>query len=85
MLPLILDIQKRLILFLALKPIQEGEGKKQRTPSPISVFPLNVKTNPKNFLTFSFNPFATLMQNFNAKNSTNHKLLNLNTEICFPG
>ena len=33
-------------------------------PSPTSFSPVtstNVVTNPKNFLTFSFNPFATLV------------------------
>ena len=35
--------------------------------SPTSFFPVtftNVGISPQNFLTFSFNPFATLVQNF---------------------
>ena len=48
---------------------------------PYQFFPVtstNVKTSPQNFLTFSFNPFGTLMQNFKFVFSVSHKLVNLN-------
>ena len=38
-----------------------------KRPPPTSFSPVtstNVRFGPKNFLTFSFNPFATLVQNF---------------------
>ena len=38
-----------MIIFFALKPIEEEGGKKQRTPSPVSVYPLNLKTRSKKF------------------------------------
>ena len=40
-----------------------GEGGKKPPTNPTSFFPVistKVGINPKNFLTFSFNPFATL-------------------------
>ena len=40
----------------------------------------NVGISPKNFLTFSFNPFATLMWHFIAIPSASPKLLNLDKE-----
>ena len=44
-------------------PIQGGGGGGQKDPptrfSPVTS--TNVGTNPQNFLTFSFNPFATLV------------------------
>ena len=40
----------------------------------------NVRTSPKNFLTFSFNPFATLVWNVKAISSASHKLLNFNQD-----
>ena len=43
----------------------EGGGAKRPTPTGISpVTATNVGFVPQNFLTFSFNPFATLVQNF---------------------
>ena len=42
----------------------EGEGQKAPLPSPTSFSPVtstNVGIIPQNFLTFSFNPFATLV------------------------
>ena len=41
----------------------------------LSVFP---QFSIKGFLTFNFNPFATLLQNFKAIPSVSSKLLNLN-------
>ena len=40
----------------------------------------NVGNNPQNFLAFSFNPFATFVQNVKAIPSASPKLLNLNQE-----
>ena len=40
----------------------------------------NVGISPKNFLTFSFNPFTTLVKNCQAIPSASPKLLNLNQE-----
>ena len=37
----------------------------------------NVGFGPKNILIFSFNPFATLMQNLKSESSASPKLLNL--------
>ena len=50
---------------------------------PTSLSPVtssNVEIRPKNFLTFSFNPFVTLVQNFKFISSASPKLLNLNQE-----
>ena len=47
-----------------LNPIQDG-GEAKRPPT--SLFPVtstDVGFGPQNVLTFSFNPFATLAQNF---------------------
>ena len=40
----------------------------------------NVGIRPKNFLTFSFNPFVTLIRKFKAIPSASPTLLNLNSE-----
>ena len=40
----------------------------------------NVGFGPKNFLPFSFNPFATLVQSFRFVPSATPKLLNLNQD-----
>ena len=40
----------------------------------------NVGFGPQNFLTFSFNPFATLVQNFKFVAEASPKLLNLNQD-----
>ena len=40
----------------------------------------NVKISHQNILTFSFNPFPTLVKNFKATSSASSKLLNLNQE-----
>ena len=50
---------------------------------PISLPPVtstNVGTSPKDFVTFSFSPFVTLMQNFRFVPSASPKLLNLNQD-----
>ena len=38
----------------------------------------NVAISLQNFMTFSFNPFATLLQNFKTISNSSPKLLNLN-------
>ena len=53
-------------------------GPKRPPTSFSSVTSTNVEFGPENFLTFSFNPFATLVQNFKFAPSANPKLLNLN-------
>ena len=54
-------------------------GDKKGLPTSFSfLISTNVEISPKNFLTFSFNPFATLVQNFKAISSPSPKLLNLN-------
>ena len=40
----------------------------------------NVRFGPQNFLTFSFNPFATLVQDFKFLTSASPNLLNLNED-----
>ena len=57
-------------------------GGEQKGP-PTSFFPVtstNVGIGPYNFLTFSFNAFATLVQNFKFVPSASPKLLNLNQD-----
>ena len=66
---------------LCFNPIQDGEGGAKRPPT--SFFPVtstNVGMGPYNFLTFSFNPFGTLVQNFKFLPSASPKLLNLNQD-----
>ena len=66
----------------SINPIQDGGGKKS-SPPPTSLSPvtsINVGLTPKNFLTFSFNPFATLVSNFKVIPNTSPKLLNLNQD-----
>ena len=58
-------------------------GGKKPPPPPTSFSPVistNVGFGPKNFLTFSFNLFATLLQNFKFAPSASTKLLNLNQD-----
>ena len=59
-----------------------GGGGSKKAPST-SFFPVtstNVGFGPQKFLTFSFNPFATLVQNFNFVLSASPKLFNLNQD-----
>ena len=58
-------------------PIQDGGGQKGPRTSFSSVTLTNVGFGPQNFLTFSFNPFSTLVQNFKFVLSASSKLLNL--------
>ena len=58
-----------------------GEAAARRPPISFShVTSTNLGLGPKNFLTFSFNPFATLVQNFKFVPSASPKLLNLNQD-----
>ena len=64
---------------LCFKPIQDRGGAKR--PPPISFSPVtstNVGFGPQNFMTFSFNLFATPVQNF--KFIPSPKLLNFNQD-----
>ena len=53
-------------------------------PHPLPLFffatSTNVGISPQNFLTFSFNPFTTLVWNFRTITSVSPKLLNLNLD-----
>ena len=69
-----------------VNPIQDwgggGEGGRQKGP-PTSFSPVTSTTvgfGPQNFLTFSYNPFATLVQNFKFAPNASPKLLNLNKD-----
>ena len=57
-----------------------GWGKKAPSTSFSPVTSTNVGFGPQNFLTFSFNLFATLVQNFKFVPSASPKLLNLNQD-----
>ena len=65
-----ISIRKTLIIFffwnkqyvyIAFNPIQDGGGKKAPPTSFSPVTSTNVGISPKNFLTFSFNPFDRLV------------------------
>ena len=72
--------------FSDINPIQDGRGgggggfgKK----APNQFFPVtstNVGFGPRNFLTFSFNSFATLVQNFKFVPRASPKLFNLSQD-----
>ena len=60
-----------------------GGGGKKAPPPCTSFSPVtsaNVGFGPQNFLAFSFNPFATLVQSFKFVRSASPKLLNLNQD-----
>ena len=57
-----------------------GGGQKGPRTSFFPVTSRNVGIGPYNFLTFSFNPFATLVQNFKFVPRASPKLLNLNQD-----
>ena len=57
-------------------------GGEKKSP-PTSFFPVtstNVEFGPQNFLTFSFKPFTTLVQNFKFVRSASLQLFNLNQD-----
>ena len=57
-----------------------GGGKKALPTSFSPVISTNVGFGPQNFLTFSFNPFTTLVLNIKFVPSASPKLLNLNQD-----
>ena len=57
-----------------------GGGQKGPGTSFSPVTPTNVGFGPQNLLTFSFNPFAILVQNFKFVPRASPKLLNLNQD-----
>ena len=64
-----------------VNPIQDrGGGQKGPPTSFLPVTSTNVGIVPYIFLTFSFNTFATLVQNFKFVPSASPKLLNLNQD-----
>ena len=65
---------------ICLNLYQDGEGPKSPPTSFSPVTSTNVGFGPKNFLTFSFNPYATIVQNFKFIPFASPKLLNLNQD-----
>ena len=60
---------------------RRGKGGQKGPPTSFSsVTSENVGISPQNFLTFSFNPFDTLMKFFKFLPSASPKLLNLNQD-----
>ena len=57
-----------------------GGGQKGRATSFSPVTSTNVGIGPWKFLTFRFDPFATIVQNFKFVPSASPKLLNLNQD-----
>ena len=57
-----------------------GGGRKAPPTSFSPVTSTNLGFGPQNFLTFSFDPFATLVQNFKFVPGASLKLLNLNQD-----
>ena len=56
----------------------EGEGTKKALPTSFSpVTFTNVGISPQNFLTFSFNPFATLVENLKKSGCSGQILIKL--------
>ena len=68
---------------IKINPIQDrGKGGGQKGP-PTSFSPVTstkVGLGPQNFVTFSFNPFPTLVQNFKFVPSASPILLDLNQD-----
>ena len=63
--------------------MQDRGAKNAPTTSFSPVTSATVEISPQNFLTFSFNPFATLDQNFKVIRTTSPKLLILNQDQSF--
>ena len=75
----LLKLQVTFLPATLLTLFRMGGGKK----APLPIFPVtfsNVGITLKNFLTFTFNSFGTLVQNFKAIPGANPKLLNLNQD-----
>ena len=70
------------LVFVVFYPIQDEGVGGQKDPltrfSPVTS--TNVGFGPQNFLTFSFNLFGTLVENFKFVPSASLKLLNLNQD-----
>ena len=72
-----------IFVFWSLTLFRMGRGRGGKRASPTSFSPVtstNVGFGPQNFLTFSFNPFATLVRNFKFVPSASPKLWNLNQD-----
>ena len=66
-----------------IKDAGETQSAAKSPPLPTSFSPVtstNVGLRSQNFLTFSFDPFVTLVQNFKFVPSASPKLLNLNQD-----
>ena len=64
---------------IMFSPVQDGGGVKNAPPTSFSpVASTIVEISLQNFLTFSFNLFATLVWNVKARTSASPILLNLN-------
>ena len=63
-----------------LNPIQDGEAKKVPPSSFSPISSTNIGIIPHSVLTFSFNLFATQVQNFKTIPSASPKLISLNQE-----
>ena len=75
------ELQKPCQSFLNLTLFRMGGvAKRPLSTSFSSVTSTNVGFRPKNFLTFSFNPFSPQLQNFKFAPSASLKLLNLNQD-----
>ena len=68
------------MMLIVLLTLFRMGGQKDPPTSFSPVTSTNVGFGPQNFLTFSFNPFATLEQNFKFVSSASPKLLNLNQD-----
>ena len=66
--------------YFVLLPYSVWAGKEAPRTSFSPVTSTNVGFGSQNFLTFSFNPFSTLVQNFKFVSSASPKLLNLNQD-----
>ena len=60
--------------------MQGGGGVEIPPTSSSPVTSTNIGFRPQNILTFSFNPFATLVKNFKFAPNASPKLLNLNQD-----
>ena len=71
-----------MMMLIRINPIQDrGGGWQKGLPTSFSpVTSTNVELSPQNFLTFSFNTFATVVQNLKLVPSASPKLLNLNQD-----
>ena len=71
------DLKHKVRLF---NPIKVGREKKSVSTSFFHLTSTDVGVSSQNFLTFSFNPFDSLMPNFKVISSASPKLLNRNQD-----